>query len=103
MSDPRDRTGISRAHGIRPRHQAAHARDRTIAEAEAYAEGLASAAVAARAMARRIKASVAQDADAEHASTLVALANAATLELFADTLAEQPQRREPDGLSYRGG
>jgi hypothetical protein len=70
-------------------------RDRTLGEAEAYADGLASAAVAARAMARRIRAAARGCAIAE--------SNAATLELLADALADDMPQRGPTGLCYRGG
>ncbi len=68
--------------------------DLTMGEADAYRAGLDDAARALRAMARRIRAA-GRDAITD--------ANASTLEIAADALAEIEPRREPDGLSYRGG
>jgi hypothetical protein len=60
-------------------------------ELAAWMAGRDDAARAARAMARRIRASVARD-DPSFDCVRVALANAATLEMHADALAEMEPR-----------
>ena len=64
-------------------------------ELAAWMAGRDDCARAARAMARRIRASA--------RGCPVALANAATLEQHADSLPELPGAYEATGLEYRGG
>lgn len=64
-------------------------------ERAAWREGVNAAATELRAMASRLR--------RMDAVRLEVLANAATLEMAADALAEMPMVRAPTGLEYRGG
>lgn len=64
-------------------------------ERAAWREGVNAAATELRAMAARMR--------RMDAVRLEVLANAATLEMAADALAEMPMVRAPTGLEYRGG
>lgn len=67
----------------------------TQSERAAWREGVADAAVFLRAMAARMR--------RIDPTRLEVLANAATLEIAADQLAELPMAPEPTGLEVRGG
>jgi len=67
----------------------------TDSERAAWREGVNAAATELRAMAARLR--------RMDAVRLEVLANAATLEMAADALAEMPMVREPTGLEIRGG
>ena len=67
----------------------------TDSERTAWREGVNAAATELRAMAARLR--------RMDAVRLEVLANAATLEMAADALAEMPMTRALTGLEYRGG
>ena len=67
----------------------------TDSERAAWREGVNAAATELRAMAARLR--------RMDAVRLEVLANAATLEMAADALAEMHMVREPTGLDFRGG
>jgi len=67
----------------------------TDSERAAWREGVNAAATELRAIAARLR--------RMDAVRLEVLANAATLEMAADALAEMPMVREPTGLEIRGG
>jgi hypothetical protein len=104
-----DRTDLSRADWLRHAYEEAldlalylrrALRDAERAEVTgiertAWREGVNAAATELRAMAARLR--------RMDPVRLEVLANAATLEMAADTLAEMPMTRAPTGLEYRGG
>jgi hypothetical protein len=67
----------------------------TDSERAAWREGVNAAATQLRAIAARLR--------RMDPVRLEVLANAATLEMAADALAEMPMTRAPTGLEYRGG
>lgn len=67
----------------------------TPSERAAWREGVHAAATELRAIAARLR--------RMDPVRLEVLANASTLEMAADALAELPMVREPTGIEYRGG